>query len=130
MTGNVAPVTLNPIPATVAALIVTAAAPVEVIVNDCVVGVFTFTFPNVILVALTCIVMADAPSCRLVAFEMPPAPAVSVTDCATLTAETVAEKLARVAPAATVTVGGTAHCRVAASQIYHQPIARLPLNSV
>lgn len=108
VSGNVAPVTLNPIPATVAALIVTAAAPVEVIVNDCVAGVFTFTFPNVILVALTCIVMTDAPSCRLVALEMPPALAVSVTDCATLTAEAVAEKLALIAPAATVTVDGTA----------------------
>jgi hypothetical protein len=108
MSGNVAPVTLNPIPATVAALIVTAAAPFEVIVNDCVAGLFTFTFPNVILVALTCIVMTDAPSCRLVALEMPPALAVSVTDCATLTAEAVAEKLALIAPAATVTVDGTA----------------------
>jgi hypothetical protein len=38
---------------------------------------------------------------------MPPALAVSVTDCATLTAEAAAEKLARVAPAATVTVAGT-----------------------
>jgi hypothetical protein len=39
---------------------------------------------------------------------MPPALAVSVTDCATLTAEAVAEKLALIAPAATVTVDGTA----------------------
>ena len=50
---------------------------------------------------------AAAPSCRAKVSVTPLALAVNVADCAVLTDETVAVKLAVVAPAATVTVAGT-----------------------
>ena len=107
MSGKLAPETVNPVPVTVAALTVTAAVPVEVKVTDCVAGVFTFTLPKVRLELLTLNVIVDAPSCRAkVSFTLP-ALAVKVTVCAVLTDDTVAAKLALDAPAATVTELGT-----------------------
>jgi hypothetical protein len=58
----VAPDTENPLPATVAALIVTAAVPVDDSVKVCVVAVFTLTLPNPMLPALTPSVTVPDPS--------------------------------------------------------------------
>ena len=64
VSGKVAPETVNPAPATVAALMVTATVPVEDRVTVCVVAVFTFTVPKPMLPALTLSVGTPAPSCR------------------------------------------------------------------
>ena len=107
MTGKEAPETENPVPATVAALTVSAAVPVEERVSDCVVAVFTLTLPKFILKGLTLSVGTAAPNCRAKVSVTLFALAVRVTVCAVLTEETVAVKLALLAPAATVTEAGT-----------------------
>jgi hypothetical protein len=107
VSGKVAPETEKPEPATVAALTVIATVPVEDKVSVCVVAVFTFTLPKARLVALMLSVGTPVPSCRANVVDTPLALAVSVTVCVVLTAETVAVKLALVAPAATVTEAGT-----------------------
>ncbi len=86
---------------------VTATVPVEVKVSVCVVAVFTFTLPKARLGALMLNVGMPAPNCRAKVLATLLALAVRVTVCAVLTEETVAVKLALVAPAATVTVAGT-----------------------
>jgi hypothetical protein len=98
---------VKPVPATVAALTVTAAVPVEDRVNVCVVAVFTLTLPKDKLDELTLSVGTAVPSDRAKVFETLPALAVRVAVCAVLTDETVAVKLAVVEPAATVTEAGT-----------------------
>jgi len=105
--GKVAPETVKPVPATVAALTVTAAVPVEDRVNVCVVAVFAFTLPKDKLDELTLSVGTAAPSDRAKVFDTLPALAVRVAVCAVLTEETVAVKVAVVDPAATVTEAGT-----------------------
>lgn len=102
-----APETVKPVPATAAEVTVTAAAPVEDNVSVCVDGVFTFTLPNDRLEELRPKVSTAALSCSPAVFVIPPALADMVTDCATLTADTVAVKLALVEPALTVTEDGT-----------------------
>jgi hypothetical protein len=97
----------NPLPASVSALTVTAAVPVEDRVNVCVVAVFTLTLPKDRLDELTLSVGTPAPSDRTKVSATPPALPVSVTVCGVLTDETVAVKLAVVEPATTVTVAGT-----------------------
>lgn len=57
--GRVAPERLNPVPLTVAPLIVTAVEPVAVRVMDCVAGVFRLRVPKAIVDALT--VRVDVP---------------------------------------------------------------------
>ena len=64
MTGNAAPKSVNPAPASVAPLIVTGAVPVEVKVTDWVVGVLTKTLPNATFVALMLSVGTAAFNCR------------------------------------------------------------------
>jgi hypothetical protein len=103
----VAPETVKPVPATVAALTVTAAVPVEDRVSVCVVAVFTFTLPKDRLDELTLSVGTAAPSDRAKVSATLPALAVRVAVCAVLTEETVAVKAAVVEPAATVTEAGT-----------------------
>jgi len=106
--GKLAPETVKPVPATVAAVTVTAAVPDEVKVSDFVVAVFTFTLPKDKLDELTLSVGTVAPSDRAKVSATLLALAVRVTVCAVLTEETVAVKVAVVAPAATVTEAGTA----------------------
>jgi hypothetical protein len=89
-----------------AELTVTAAEPVELRVSDCVEAVFTGTLPKAMLVAFTVSVEAAAPSCKVNVVEAPPAVAVRIAVWAELTAVAVAEKVALVAPDATVTVTG------------------------
>ena len=106
--GKVGPETENPVPATVAALTTTGKVPVEVSVTDWVAGESRVTLPKAIVVALTLNrVVPDEPSEIAKVFDTLPAVAVSVTVAAVLTAETVAVKVALVAPAATVTEAGT-----------------------
>jgi hypothetical protein len=106
--GNVAPVSENPVPVTVAAVTVTALLPLAVSVTDCVEGLFTTTFPKAMLVALMLSVCwLAAFNCNAKVLETPFAEAVSVTDCAELTAATDAENPALVAFAGTVTEAGT-----------------------
>lgn len=106
--GKAAPDTLKPVPVRVAALMVTDAVPVSVRVTDCAVAaVFTATLPNDTLEALTVKVGTAAFNWTAKLSVALPAVAVRVTDAAVLTEDTVAVKLALVAPAATVTVAGT-----------------------
>jgi hypothetical protein len=97
----------KPAPLTVTELMVTDPVPVEVSVTVWVVAVFTATLPKLTLEVLTASVDAAGLSCRAKVWGVPPAVAERVTVCAALTDETVAEKLALVAPAATVTEAGT-----------------------
>ena len=53
VTGSVAPDKENPVPVTVTEFIVTPAVPVELRVNDCVIGLFSVVLPNEIFVAFT-----------------------------------------------------------------------------
>jgi len=105
--GKLAPETVKPVPATVAALTVTAAVPVEDRVSVCVVAVFAFTLPKARLEALTLNVDTEAPNSSAKVFATLPALAVRVAVCAVLTDETVAVNVALLAPAATVSVAGT-----------------------
>jgi hypothetical protein len=109
VTGKVAPDIVKPVPLNIAELIVTGAVPVEVNVTGSVDAVFTVTLPNAKLGALTVNVgpLAVAFSRRTKVLETPPALAVSVTDCAVVTDDTVAVNPALVALAETVTVAGT-----------------------
>lgn len=107
VSGKVAPETVNPVPATLAALTVTADVPVEVKVSVCVVAVFTFTLPNDTLDELTLSDIEAASNCTPADAEVPVELAETVTACATFTAETVAEKLPLVEPAGSVIEAGT-----------------------
>ena len=79
MSGKVAPETEKPVPATVAALTVTAAVPVEDRVTDWVAGEFVKTSPKPMLVALMLSVGMPVPSCRAEVCATPPALAVNMT---------------------------------------------------
>jgi hypothetical protein len=107
VSGKVAPETVNPLPLAAAALTVTAALPVDDSVTVSVAAVFTETLPNATLVALTPSVAAYAPSDKAKLSELFEVDAVSVAVCAVLTAVTVAEKLALLAPDAITTEAGT-----------------------
>lgn len=107
VSGKLAPETVNPVPATLAALTVTAEVPVEVRVSVWLAGVFTFTLPNDRLEELTPREIDAASNCTPADAEMPVELADTVTACATFTAETVAEKLPLVTPAASAIEAGT-----------------------
>jgi hypothetical protein len=96
---------VNPAPDRVDALIVTAVLPIDDKVSVCVACVFTPTFPKTTLVVLR-LSAGPAVSCRAKICVTPPALAVSVACCVVFTGDTVAVKLAVLAPAATVTVAG------------------------
>jgi hypothetical protein len=107
VSGKVTPETVNPVPAIVAALTVTAEVPVEDRVRVCVAAAFTLTLPNDRLCELTPSVIWAASSCTPVLADTPAALADTVTACATLTAETLAEKLPLAVPAGSVIEAGT-----------------------
>jgi hypothetical protein len=98
---------VNPVPATLAALTVTAEVPVDDSVTVWLVAVFTFTLPNDRLAELTPSPIEAASSCTPADMAIPVELAETVTACAVFTAETVAEKLPLVAPAGSVIVAGT-----------------------
>jgi hypothetical protein len=97
----------KPLPVAVTEFTVTAALPLEVSVTVCVVGVFTATLPNEMLVAFRVRAGAAAFSCSETAFDVLPVVAVSVADCALLTEAAFAVNDALVAVASTVTELGT-----------------------
>jgi hypothetical protein len=107
--GKVAPVTENPVPEALALFTVTA-EPEALNVSDCVEGVFRSTLPNAMLLELMLSVPPDEDAgfnCRAKVLETPLAVAVSVTDCADVTVETVVENPALAAFAGTVIDAGT-----------------------
>ncbi len=85
---------------------VTAMLPVDDKVSVCVACVFTPTFPKATLLVLK-LNVGPTVSCRAKCSDTPPALAVSVACCVEVTGDTVAVKLALIAPAATVTLEGT-----------------------
>jgi hypothetical protein len=105
--GKLAPETVNPLPAAVAALTVTDAVPVEDRVTDWVVVVFTLTLPNDKLVALIPRVGTLEPNSNANVSALSPDLAVSFTASGELTVPAVAVKLAFFTPDATVTDAGT-----------------------
>lgn len=107
LTGNVTADEENPLPVTAMEFTVTAAVPLEVNVNVCVVGVFTVTAPNAMLDALALSFPVAAFNCSDTDFDVLPAVAVTVAVCALVTVATFAVKVALVAVAGTVTEEGT-----------------------
>jgi hypothetical protein len=105
--GRLTGETEKPLPVAVTEFTVTAAVPLEVSVTVCVVGVFTATPPNEMLVAFRLSAGVPVFSCSESVFEVPPVVAVSVTDCAVLTEATFAVNAALVAVAGTVTELGS-----------------------
>lgn len=77
--GKSTPGTVKSAPVSGAPLIVTGTVPVEVIVTDCVAGVFTNTSPNATLVALMLSASMAALSCSVKLVNVLPALAVIVT---------------------------------------------------
>ena len=79
MIGNAIPETVKPVPVSVAPLIVTGAAPVEIKVRDCGgAAVFTKTLPKATLPALMLSAGDTASSCKLNVSDAPFTVAVSV----------------------------------------------------
>jgi hypothetical protein len=107
VTGNFAPGNENPVPLTLPALTVKAPVPDEVMVTDCVAGVFIWTLPNPTVVELRLRLVVVAFRVRANVFDTPAAVAVNVAVCVVLTAVAVAVKLALVAPDPIVTDAGT-----------------------
>jgi hypothetical protein len=108
VTGKLPPVTVNPAPAAVTELIVSAAVPEEVNVTDCGVAlVFTVTSPKESAFVLRASCGVSPVNCRLKVFVTVPAVAVRVAVSVVLTAFTVAVKLALVVFAAMATDDGT-----------------------
>lgn len=97
--------------------------PVEVRVTVCVVEVLTETLPKLTVDVLTPRVATAAFSVKANVCETPARVAVRVTVCPVETEATVAEKLALVAPAATLTEAGT----VTAALLLARLIANPPL---
>jgi hypothetical protein len=107
VTGKLPPVTENPVPDAVAALIVTAAVPFDVTVTDFVIAVLTETFPNERDVALKLSAGVAASNSSAIALELLPVDAVRVADCVVFTEATLAVNDVLVAPAGMVTEPGT-----------------------
>jgi hypothetical protein len=76
--GNLAPGIVNPTPLTDPALMVTVPVPVDVIVTDCVAGVFIATVPKATLLVPKVSVGVVVLSVRAKVFETPPDVAVKV----------------------------------------------------
>lgn len=122
---------VKPVPASVAALMVTAAVPVELKVTDCVADVFNTTLPKEMLVALMLKVGVNAFNCKAKLFETAPALAVSVTAWAVPTDDTAAVNPALVALAGTVTVVGTVTAPLLLDRLtLSPPLGAAPLNVI
>lgn len=106
VSGKLPPNTENPAPATVAALTVTAAVPLEVRVTDIETAAFKTTLPNDKRLVLTLNPGIAAFNCRLKVCQTLPAVAVNVAACALLTNATAAVKSVLSAPAGTFTEAG------------------------
>ena len=106
--GKVPPERLKPDPVITAELTVTGAVPVDVKVTGSVDGVFSGRLPNETLSGLMVNVGTEALNCRENVLTTLPPVAISTTDCAEVTGDTLATNLALVAFAGTNTVPGTA----------------------
>jgi hypothetical protein len=106
---------------------VTAAVPLEVSVTLCVVGEFTTTPPNEMLVAFRLSAGVPAFSCRESVLEVLPVVAVNVTDCALLTEPTFAVNVAFVDVAGTVTEAGSVTALLLlARDTFRPPVGAVP----
>jgi len=92
----------KPAPETEIELMVTAAVPLDVRVTVCVVELFTTIAPNAIELALTLRAGVAAFSWRTTDFDVLPVEAISVADCAVVTAATLAVNVAELAVPGTV----------------------------
>ncbi len=132
VTGNEAPDIVKPVPVSAAALMVTGAVPVDVNVSDFVEAVLTATLPKLTLLALTLrvgTVGAVAFNFSEKLLELLFADAVNCTDCAEVTADTAALKLAVVALAGTVTVAGNVTAPLSLLRLtLCPPLPAAPLN--
>ena len=116
-------------PVMVSALTVTAAVPVEERVTDWVAGELRATPPKAMVVTLTLSVGPDVdasarPSCRAKLFVTPFELAVNIAVCAVVTVVVEAVKLAVLAPAATVTEAGTVTAEMLLARLTSGPAAR------
>jgi hypothetical protein len=107
VTGKL-PESPNPVPLSVAALIVSGAVPEEVSVTDWLTVELRATLPKDTLLVLSVSAGVPAFSCSAYVFVVPFVVPLNVTVCVELTAETVAVKVAVVAPDATMTDAGIA----------------------
>jgi hypothetical protein len=107
VTGTLIPDCPNPVPVSVAPLMVSAAVPDEVSVTFFVTVVFSPCVPNATLLLLNVSPRVIAFSVRARVFETPPAVAVRVAAWLVLTAVAVAVNPALAAPAGMVTEAGT-----------------------
>ena len=130
VSGNVGPDSVKPTPTRTAELTVTEAVPVEDKITVCVAGVFNATFPNPMLEAPMLSAGTDALNCRAKVSVTLPALASSFTACAVVTADTVAVKLALVAPAATVTEAGIVTALLLLDRLTLNPLAGAAVLSV
>lgn len=105
--GKVAPDAAYPVPDTDAALTVTAEPPVEDRTTVSVAGILVTTSPKSTLDVLKLRMGDEVLRFSVKICEMPPTLAVRIAVSAELTGDTLAVKLALVAPAATVTAPGT-----------------------
>jgi hypothetical protein len=106
-------------------LTVTGAVPVELKVTVWVVGLFNTTPPNAMLVAFTDSAGVPAFNCSETVRDVPPVVAVSVVDCALLTAATFAVNDALVAVEGTRTDPGT----VTAALLLDSPTVKPPVGA-
>ncbi len=102
---------------------VTGAVPVEDRVTDCVAGEFCITSPKAMLAAFMLSVGMPVFSCRPKVLPLL-ALAVTVAVCVVLNVETVATKLAVVAPAATVKPAGTVTAELLLARLTAYPPVR------
>ena len=122
VTGKVVPVTVNPAPVIVGALMVRGRFPVELKVSVFVTAVVTPSLPNAKVVAEVVRVRVAAKSWSATDLPMPPSMPVRVAvEAVRLVEFTVAVKLAVVAPAATVTVAGTVTAVLLLSKVTAEP---------
>lgn len=130
VTGKLPPARENPVPDVVAALIVTAAVPLEVTVTEFATAVPTGTLPNESDVVLNFSADVAAFSCSEIALALLPVDAVRVADCVLVTETTLAMKDVLVAAAGTVTELGTETAELLVASTTLTPPAGAELDSV
>lgn len=121
--GKVTPEATNPVPDTDAALTVTAEVPVEDRTTVSVAGILVTASPKSMLVVLKLRMPAAALRFTVKTSEIPPALAIRIAASVEFTGDTLAVKLALLAPAATVTAAGT----LTSELLLDSPIVNPPL---
>ena len=122
MIGKVAPDMVNPVPLSFPELMVTGAVPVEVNVTGSVDGVLSaWLLPNATLAGLMANVGTEAVNCREKFLATLPPVAVSVTDCAVVTGDTLATNDALISFPGTSIVPGTATAALLLARLTLKP---------